>query len=103
MTLNPLLAGLAPTHPGQILATAIEGVNKPKAEIARLLQVSRQTLYDLLDGKQAVSAPIALRIGKLFGNGPDIWLRLQANYDLRKARDEIGSTLDTIPTLEAVG
>jgi len=48
----------------------------------RLLGVSRQTLYDVLNGKQPITANLALRIGKLIGGGPDIWLQMQQNYDL---------------------
>lgn len=101
MTTTPSLAGLPPVHPGQILSTAITAIGKPKSEIADLLGVSRQTLYDVLSGKQSVTAPMALRVGKLIGNGPDLWLNLQAKYDLRRAKEEIGAVVEKIPTLEA--
>ena len=44
---------------------------------------------------------MALRIGKMCGNGPDIWLNLQRTYDLRMAEAELGDALDKIPLLEA--
>ena len=44
---------------------------------------------------------MALRLGKLCGNGPDIWINLQPAHDLRQAREALGDEIDRIPTLEA--
>ena len=49
----------------------------PRTEIAKLLRVSRQTRYDLLEEKQPVTPVMALRLGKLSGNRPDFSLNLQ--------------------------
>ena len=40
------------------------------------------------------------RIGKLCGNGPDLWLNLQKRYDLQRAEQKLGEKIKTIPTLE---
>jgi antitoxin HigA-1 len=99
---NALLSGLEPTHPGEILREdVLPALGKPKAEIARLLGVSRQTLYDILDQKKPVTVNMALRIGKLCGNGPRIWLALQQAYDLKTADAELKGEIEKIPTLEA--
>ena len=67
--------GLPPMHPGELLREEIlPALGRPKTEIARLLGVSRQTLYDLIEEKQPVTPVMALRLGKLCGNGPDLWL-----------------------------
>ena len=93
--------GLPPMHPGELLREEILPVlNRPKTEIARLLGVSRQTLYDILEERQPVTPKMALRLGKLCGNGPDLWLNLQKRYDLRQAEQELGEKIKTIPTLE---
>jgi addiction module HigA family antidote len=90
-------------HPGALLREEIlPALKRPKAEIARLLGISRQTLYDILDEKQPVTPAMALRIGKLCGNGPDLWLNLQKRYDLWKAQRDIGAEIAKIPTLSAV-
>jgi addiction module HigA family antidote len=68
--------------------------------IAKLLGVSRQTLYDILDEKQPVTPMMALRLGKLCGNGPKLWLDLQKRYELQRAERELGKKINTIPTLE---
>lgn len=97
---NPMTKGLRPVHPGEIIREDIlPALKRPKTEIARLLGVSRQTLYDILNEKKPISANMALRFGKMFGDGPEIWLRMQSNYDLKIAGRELEGVLDAIPTL----
>src|SRR5674476_404304 len=78
--------GLPPMHPGELFREEIlPALDRSKTEIARLLGVSRQTLYDVLQEKQPVTPGMALRLGQLCGNGPDLWLNLQKRYDLHRA------------------
>jgi antitoxin HigA-1 len=93
--------GLPPMHPGELLREEIlPALDRSKTEIARLLGVSRQTLHDILAGRKSVTPMTALRLGKLFGNGPDLWLNLQKRYDLHRAAEELGEKIDAIPTLD---
>src|SRR6266852_5653097 len=93
--------GLPPMHPGELLREEIlPALDRSKTEIAKLLGVSRQTLYDVLAEKQPVTPGMALRLGKLCGNGPDLWLNLQKRYDLHQAQQELGEKIKKIPTLE---
>lgn len=102
MTLNPLIRALEPTHPGALLREIVlPAVDLGKAEIARRLGVSRQTLYALLAEEASVTAPLALRLGKLFGNGPDLWLNMQGRFDLQKAEAEMTADLAGIETIQA--
>lgn len=97
-----MLKNIRPVHPGEILREdVLPALGRPKTEIARLLGISRQTLYDILNEKQPVTAQMAMRIGKLCGNGPEIWLKMQGRYDLKIAERELGDALDAIPRLEA--
>jgi len=99
---NRLVRGLKPMHPGEMLREDVmPALGKPKAEIARLLGISRQTLYDILDEKQPVTPGMALRLGKLLGNGPDLWINLQRAYDLATAERELAGEIKRIPTLTA--
>jgi addiction module HigA family antidote len=93
--------GLPPMHPGELLRDEIlPALDRPKTEIARLLGVSRQTLYDILEERQPVTPAMALRLGKLCGNGPELWLNLQKRYDLHRAQQKLGEEIRKIPTLE---
>ena len=99
---NKPKSGLRPMHPGELLREdVLPALGRPKTEIARLLGISRQTLYDILNEKQPITAQMALRIGKLCGNGGGIWLRLQSRYDMHIAEMELGDALDAIPMLKA--
>ena len=97
--MNTIKRGLPAMHPGEMLREdIIPALGRSKTEISGLLGISRQTLYDILDEKQPVTAGMALRLGKLCGNGPTLWLNLQKRFDLEKAEREVDVT--AIPTLE---
>jgi addiction module HigA family antidote len=90
-----------PSHPGALLREdVIPATGKSKTEIADLLGISRQQLYDILREKKPVSANVAARLGKLFGDGTGPWLRMQGAYDAWHAEREVD--LLGIPTLEVV-
>ena len=89
-----------PTHPGALLHDEIiPATDRTKAEIARLLGISRQHLYDILKERKPVSPTIAVRLGKLFGDGAGIWTRMQAAYDTWHA--ERTEDVSHIPTIKA--
>ena len=60
-----------------------------KTEIAEAIGISRQHLYDILGEKKPVSPDVAVRLGKAFGDGPDVWLRMQAAYDAWHASRDV--------------
>ena len=77
--------GMRPVHPGEILRdTVLPALSVSVTEFARRLGVSRSTVHRVLKEDIAVSPEMALRLGRFLGNGADIWIRLQADYDLRK-------------------
>jgi antitoxin HigA-1 len=99
---NPLLAGLRPTHPGELLREdVLPALGRSKVKIAELLGVSRRQLYNILDEQQPITPQMALRIGKLTGTTAESWLSMQQAFDLRLAEESIGGALRQIPTLTA--
>ena len=74
------------------------GLSLPVAEAARQLGVSRMTLHRILRGEQAVTPEMALRLGKLCGNGPELWLRMQMARDLWCLERSMRADLARIPT-----
>ncbi len=78
------------THPGELLkAELIEATGLTVTEVAVLLKVSRQTVSNIINERSVISPEMALRISKVFGGTPDIWLRLQAKFDLQIAAGKI--------------
>jgi antitoxin HigA-1 len=97
MSRNQLLKGLKPMHPGEMLREdVLPALGRTKSEIASLLGISRQTLFDILRERQPVAPAMALRFGKLLGNGPNLWIDLQRAYDLHVAEKELGRALAKI-------
>ena len=86
-----------PVHPGQILREDIlPALAMSKKAVAAALGVSRQTLYDILNEQQPVTAEMAVRFGML-GNGSGFWSNLQRSHDL--AVQERTVDVSGIPTL----
>ena len=86
-----------PIHPGEILREEFLPDYKLTASaLARALGVSRQSVYELLRERRAVSPEMALRLSRLFGNTAEFWLNLQRNLDLWEAEASIKDRLQRI-------
>lgn len=89
-----------PTHPGALLREdVIPATGRSKTEIAKLLGISRQHLYDILRERKPVSPAVAVRLGKLFGDGAAVWVRMQGANDTWHAERQ--EDVSKIPTLRA--
>src|SRR5688500_7479369 len=89
-----------PAHPGELLREVIlPATGRTKTEIASLLGISRQHLYDIIEERKPVSPQVAVRLGKLFGDGAGIWVRMQAAYDTWQAEQNVD--VSAIPTIRA--
>lgn len=87
----------APTHPDAILREdVLPALRLSVPETARRLHVSRQTLDDLLAERKGFTPGMALRVGKLAGNGAVLWLRMQQDYDLWHAERALADELRAI-------
>ena len=90
-----------PTHPGVLLREVIPATGKSKTEIAALLGISRQHLYDIVNERKPVSPAVAVRLGKMFGDGAGVWVRMQGAYDTWQAERELNYEIKKIPRLKA--
>jgi antitoxin HigA-1 len=92
---------LAPLHPGEVLREEfMEPLGITAYALAKACQIERPRLERIVREQQGISADTALRLAKYFGTTPEFWMNLQNRYELEKARDEIGSDLEEIETLE---
>jgi len=85
----------APIHPGEIL---LEEFLKPMGitqyRLAKDIGVPPRRINEIVQGKRAISADTALRLGRFFGMSAQFWINLQAHYDLEIAQEAIGDRLD---------
>jgi addiction module HigA family antidote len=93
----------APIHPGEIMREdVLPALGLSVSEAARRLGVSRQQLHRVLACTHPITTEMALRIGKLAGNGPGLWLRMQQAYDLWHVEQRLKDELARIQPAESV-
>ena len=84
-----------PIHPGEILfEDFIKPMDVSINRLARDIAVPPGRISAIVNGKRAISADTALRLGKYFNVSPEVWMGLQADYDLRMAQRAIGAEVD---------
>jgi addiction module HigA family antidote len=84
-----------PIRPGEIL---LEEFMKPndisQNRLARDIDVNPARVNDIVHGRSAITATIALRLARYFGTTADLWMNLQSGYELRRARLAEGATIE---------
>src|SRR5680860_103149 len=89
-----------PIHPGEILADELEFIGINAGQLAKIIDVPKNRIYQIVNGERSITADTALRLGKFFGTGPRIWLKLQIAYELDVASQQIGGALKGIVTYD---
>lgn len=86
-----------PPTPGAVLRELLRADKRVTQErLARSMGVSRVTVNQLVNGRCAVTAEMALRLAQALRTSPDLWLNLQRGVDLAEARGKLRSQLTTI-------
>jgi antitoxin HigA-1 len=81
-----------PAHPGELIRGTIEGLREETGksltieEVAKGLMTTRKTLSAIINGKQAITPEMSLKLAKAFNTTAEFWLHAQENYDLANAR-----------------
>ena len=89
-----------PTHPGEILRQDfMPDYDLTVSGLAKAIGVSRQTVNELLRERRALSPEMALRLSRLFGTTPELWLNLQRSVDLWDAQEAIQAGVSLIKPL----
>lgn len=77
---------LAPVHPGEVLANDfIEPMGITRYRVAKAMGVPQRRVDEICAGERAISADTALRLERVFGMEAQVWLNLQARYELETA------------------
>lgn len=86
---------LPPIHPGEVL---LEDFMKPlglsQYRVAKDIGVSPIRISQIVHGKRAITADTAMRLARYFGTSAEVWVRMQARYDLEKAKDQYGERIE---------
>lgn len=81
-------------HPGRLLRRELEGRGISANRLALDLGVPSGRITDILNGRRAISADTALRLGRYFGNAAQFWLDLQSQYEIALVERERGSAIE---------
>jgi addiction module HigA family antidote len=93
---------IQPSHPGVLLREdVLPALDLTVTDAAAKLGVSRQTLHNILGERAAVTPEMAVRLGKLCGDGGRVWLAMQQAHDLWAAERALADVVAEIPTLHA--
>jgi addiction module HigA family antidote len=94
-------SGLAPIHPGEFLREILQERNLSQAGFARIVGMAPMRISHVIKGSRPVTAELALLFGRAFGQSPQYWLNLQADYDLKLAERAIAGQLKAVTELES--
>ena len=95
------MASVVPIHPGEHLAEILDELGVSGYHLANAIGTPPSRIEEILRGRRAITAEIALRLGRSLGMTPESWLNLQALYDLDVARAAVD--VDAIEPLVAAG
>ncbi|MBX9711370.1 MAG: HigA family addiction module antidote protein [Xanthobacteraceae bacterium] len=94
----------SPMSPGEllrkrILGMELEGGKLTQEKLAEAMQVSRFSVNQIINGKRSVTAEMALRLARVLGTTPELWLNLQKNVDLYQAKLKLDHELKKLENL----
>lgn len=82
-----------PIHPGKFLADELAEIKMSPLALAHILHVPPNRIYQILNGKRAMTADTALRLSQWLGTSPELWMNLQKLYELRLAEQQSGEEI----------
>jgi len=91
----PSISKLPPIHPGEVLLRDfLEPMGMTQYRLAKDIRVSPRRINQIVLGQRAITADTALRLARYFGTSAEVWIGLQGQYDLEKARDELANRIE---------
>ena len=86
------------THPGRVLRAELESRGMSANRLALAIRVPANRITAILNGRRAVTAETAVRLGRFLGTGPTFWMNLQAAYDVSVVENTKGRVIeDEVP------
>lgn len=81
---------IAPVHPGEYLREILDELGLSQYRLAQDLGVAAMRISHLVRGQRPVTAELALRLGRYFGQSPRFWMSLQTRYDIDVTEQDLG-------------
>jgi addiction module HigA family antidote len=79
-----------PPHPGEVLKELyLDPLEITVTDAAKALNVTRKTLSAVINGRSGISSEMALRLSKALSTSPEVWINLQAKFDLWNAKQNL--------------
>jgi addiction module HigA family antidote len=89
-------------HPGEILLEEfLKPANISSYRLAKDTHMPATRVSDIVRKKRGITADTAIRLSRYFGNSPDFWLGLQAEYDLRQEQGKPQKSFNSIVPLRS--
>ena len=86
---------MKPPHPGETIKEEyLVPLGMSVNALAKELDIGAARLNEIVRGRRGISADTALRLARYFGTTPELWINLQAFYDLRMAQRKSGKTIE---------
>ena len=91
-----------PIHPGEVLLEDfLLPMGLTKYRLAKSIGVAPTRVQDIVEGRRGVSADTALRLSRYFGTSAELWMGLQSDFELERAREKLGDELEQLEPLNA--
>ena len=95
-----IVASLPPLHPSEILREEFMApLGLSAGRIAEACGVPRTRIERIAGERLGITGDTALRLGKVLGTGPELWMNLQARFETETARATLGDVVDGLPEL----
>ncbi|MCI9607492.1 MAG: HigA family addiction module antidote protein [Muribaculaceae bacterium] len=82
------LTPFEPTHPGELIRDELEERNMTQVKLAERIGVSPSLLNEVVNGKRGINTELALLLEAALGISADMWLKLQADYNMQVAKSD---------------
>ena len=87
-----------PFHPGELLKGELDEPGLTAAELASRIEVPASPVSQILSGRRAITADTALPLARWLGIPAELWMNPQQTYELDLARQQVGETIERLPT-----
>ena len=95
-----IVASLTPLHPGEVLREEFMiPLGLSAGKIAKACAVPRTRIERIATEKLGITGDTAVRLGKVLGTGPEVWMNLQAKFETETARIALDDVIETLPVV----